>query len=115
MVIHRFRHQRHPRHVPKRRHKILALEFPVRFAIHQAPSLHLLQPFLHFRITQFLRRHTLSFHASNTSPLCTAVRVPGELANGLWVRHDPEGVSSSLLAGIPNGNSTATSDVEEPV
>src|SRR6266850_1368647 len=100
MVIHRFRHQRHPRHVPKRRHKILALEFPVQFAVHQAPSLHLLQPFLHFRVTQFLRRHTLSFHPSNTSPLCTVIRVPGELANSPRVRHDPEGVGSSLFAGI---------------
>src|SRR6266850_2287106 len=101
MMVHRFRHQRHPRYVPKRRHKILALEFPVQFAVHQAPSLHLLQPFLHFRITQFLRRHRLSFHPSNTSPLCTAVRVLGELANGPRVRHDPEGVGSGLSAGIP--------------
>src|SRR6266849_9182503 len=58
---------------------------------------------------------TLSSNPRNTSPLCTAIPVPGELANGLRVRHDPEGIVGSLLVGIPHGNPTATSDVEGPV
>src|SRR5258707_5510370 len=57
MMVHRLRHQRHPRHVPKRRHKILALELPVQFPIHQAPALRLFQPFLYFTVCQFLSRH----------------------------------------------------------
>src|SRR5260370_28278663 len=57
MMVHRLRHQRYPRHVPKRRHKILALELPVQFPIHQAPALRLFQPFLYFTVSQFLSRH----------------------------------------------------------
>ena len=58
MMVHRFSDQRDPRHIPERGHKIFALKFAMQLAVDQAPTLGLLQPLLHFSVTQFLRRHT---------------------------------------------------------